>query len=73
MQLVVNDGRLDSKLPSTVIVSTSNSLPVANAGRDQDAYVGELVQLDGSASSDVDGDLLIYQVVLDREAWRQRR
>ncbi|MBK7977101.1 MAG: hypothetical protein IPK07_28835 [Deltaproteobacteria bacterium] len=37
-----------------------NQLPVAVAGQDRDAVVGTLVELDGSSSSDADGDPLSY-------------
>ena len=43
-----------------MIVSTANSAPVARAGADQGAAVGDVVRLDGSASSDVDGDALRF-------------
>src|SRR5439155_10708105 len=56
----VNDGTVNSDLV-TVTVSTLNTPPEANAGPDQSAHVGETVQLDGSASSDADGNTLIYQ------------
>ncbi|MBU2182384.1 MAG: PKD domain-containing protein, partial [Gammaproteobacteria bacterium] len=59
-QLIVNDGLLDSP-PDTMTVSTDNSPPVANAGADQNPFVGDLAQLDGSASYDVDGDALTYR------------
>jgi hypothetical protein len=57
-QLTVNDGALSDS--DTVIVSTSNSAPVANAGPDQTGFVTGVVTLDGTASSDVDGDALSY-------------
>jgi RHS repeat-associated protein len=57
--LVVNDGALDSA-PDAVLVSTVNTPPVADAGPDQAVFVGDAVTLDGSGSSDVDGDALTY-------------
>jgi len=40
--------------------SATNKPPVADAGPDQTVNVGDLVQLDGSGSSDPDGDPLTY-------------
>jgi uncharacterized repeat protein (TIGR01451 family) len=59
LQLVVNDGQQDSAA-DTVTITTQNSAPVANAGVDQTVDLGERVQLDGTVSSDVDGDPLTY-------------
>jgi len=59
VQLVVNDGSADSA-PDSLTVSTLNSPPVADAGDDQSAFVGDTVTLDGSGSTDVDGDLLSH-------------
>jgi len=59
-QLIVNDGVADSAA-DTVAISTSNSAPVANAGSDQSPLFGDTVNLDGSDSSDVDGDLLNFR------------
>ncbi len=58
-QLIVRDGTTDSPA-DTVTLSTVNSKPVANAGPDQTVRVGAVVTLDGSGSSDVDGDKLSY-------------
>lgn len=60
IQLTVNDGTTDSA-PDTVLISTVNSPPVANAGPDQTVFVTDTVTLDGSASTDVDGDPLTFQ------------
>ena len=57
IQLIVNDGTIDSA-PSTVTISTLNSPPVADAGFDQVVLVGNVVQLSGSGSTDVDGNQL---------------
>ena len=59
IQLIVNDGTVDSA-PDTVIINTENSPPVAEAGPNQSVHVGDVVSLDGSGSSDLDGDLLTY-------------
>ena len=59
VSLVVNDGKVDSTA-DTVTISTLNSAPVANAGADKSVYVGNTVTLDGSGSTDVDGNLLTY-------------
>ena len=60
VQLVVNDGTANSS-PDTVALSTLNSVPMAEAGSDQNATVGTVVHLDGSQSSDADGNPLSYQ------------
>jgi hypothetical protein len=60
IQLVVNDGFLNSA-PSQVTISTLYTAPVANAGTGQVVTVGSSVQLDGSGSSDSDGNALAYQ------------
>src|SRR6266850_3100772 len=59
VELIVNDGTAD-RTPDTVQISTQNSRPVASAGPDQTVAVGATVILDGSASTDVDGDRLIF-------------
>jgi hypothetical protein len=59
-ELIVNDGFLDS-VPDRVIIDTRNSAPIANAGSDQSAFVGGMVDLDGGASHDADGNTLSYR------------
>ena len=63
-QLIVNDGTLDS-LPATVTITADDIRPVANAGADQPLVaVRQTVQLDGSGSSDADGDPLSFRWAL---------
>lgn len=60
--LVVRDGALDSA-PSTVTITVSNANlpPVARPGPAQTVAFGTRVRLDGSASSDPNGDALNFQ------------
>lgn len=62
LQLIVNDGQLDSEpdLIEISVNSETNARPVANAGVDNSAIVGEQFQLDGSASSDGDQNTLNF-------------
>ena len=59
--VVVNDGKVDSP-PATVTITAAvgEVAPVANAGAAQSVFTGAAVTLDGSASSDANGDTLAY-------------
>ena len=59
--LTVGDGKATS-IAATVTISASvgNAVPVANAGAVQSVVAGALVTLNGSASSDANGDPLTY-------------
>ena len=63
VQLIVRDNVSFSE-PSLVTITTINSIPVANAGPDQNVLAGDVVQLDGSGSSDADGDPLAFHWAL---------
>jgi formylglycine-generating enzyme required for sulfatase activity len=59
--LTVSDGNATSLSDEVVItVVAANGQPVARAGSDQTVEVGQAVQLDGSGSSDSDGDPVTY-------------
>jgi hypothetical protein len=69
LAMCVSDGGLESVCDGVAVSVTAwstapNRPPVADAGTDQLVTVGENVQLDGSASSDPDGDPMAY-------TWRQ--
>lgn len=61
IRLIVNDGQDNSTFDEVIITSTTgNSAPVADAGNDRDVNTYDLVGLDGSKSSDANGDTLSY-------------
>ena len=62
LTLKVNDGLVDSPADQVVItIKTSNTAPVANGGTDQIVNERVIVTLDGSASTDPDGNPLTYK------------
>jgi hypothetical protein len=60
ISLVVTDVFGAVSTPDNLTVSFENIEPVADSGADQSVMVGDTVHLDGSASSDGNGDLLTY-------------
>jgi len=59
--LRVNDGELTSQAVNVTIVATTNNRPpIADAGNNQSVTTGDVVSLNGSASRDDDGDALTY-------------
>jgi subtilisin family serine protease len=55
-----SNGASDYTQDSCILTQAANRLPVVNAGLDQSVIVGTTVQLDGSQSSDPDGEPLKY-------------
>lgn len=64
--LVVSDGEASSDAATVTITAwADNATPVANAGASsRTAALGETIAVDGSASSDADGDALTYRWTL---------
>lgn len=62
-ELVVNDGNTDSAPDQVTVTVPANLAPLADAGSDQSVSGNAQVTLDGSASSDPDGDALTYSWV----------
>ena len=58
--LVVTDEFGSASDPDSVTVSFDNIQPAADAGADQSVMAGDTVSLDGSGSTDTNGDLLTY-------------
>ncbi len=61
VRLSVDDGEFESPQASVSLEATGTGAPVADAGDDQSVEVGAEVTLDGTASSDPNGDELTYQ------------
>ena len=61
VSLTVSDGSLSSSSGNiTITAATTNSAPVANAGSAQNVVVGATTTLNGSGSSDANGDTITY-------------
>ncbi|MDX8123225.1 PKD domain-containing protein [Janthinobacterium sp. GMG2] len=63
--VIVNDGKVSSNAAAvSITASVANAAPVANAGYAQNVLSGSVVELDGSASSDANGDVLTFAWML---------
>ena len=63
--VIVNDGKVSSNAAAvSITASVANAVPVANAGYAQNVLSGSVVELDGSASSDANGDVLTFAWML---------
>jgi len=61
-QLVVDDGKAESKPDSMVVRATTfDTPPVADAGNDRVVDIGSTVFLNGAGSTDAEGSFLSYQ------------
>lgn len=60
VSLTVTDSDCLQSAPDTVVTSSMNAAPTANAGPDQGTFVGNPVTLDGFGSQDPDGDALTF-------------
>lgn len=65
LELIVNDGTIDSSTDRvSITASSANSAPKAYAGDNQNVNTSTNVTLDGSKSSDANGDSLTYKWLL---------
>jgi hypothetical protein len=60
VSLLVTDECAASSEPDTVTISSENLAPTADAGPDRGAYPDDVVELDGTGSSDPEDDPLTY-------------
>lgn len=60
LELTVDDGQLSATDEVEITAELANGAPTANAGPDQAVSVGDTVQLNGSGSTDPDGDTLTF-------------
>jgi hypothetical protein len=68
IELVVTDSEGAVSESDSVVISTWNTAPVADAGEDQAIIIpGMTVQLDGTQSWDDDGDPITYSWTLDQK------
>ncbi len=62
IELTVNDGSLDSSVDKVrITATTSNAKPIAKAGSDQNKNTGSKITLDGSKSTDANGDDITFR------------
>lgn len=57
--ITIHEG-VENEVQVVIMKNETNSKPEADAGEDQNVSVGDTVVLDGSSSSDADGDSLTY-------------
>jgi len=60
LELTVSDGTLSDTDTVIITAGTPNAAPTANAGPDQNAVTSQPVTLDGSGSSDPNGDTITF-------------
>jgi len=61
VSLTVSDESLSSEQTQMINVTSQNIAPIADAGVDQEVLLNAALELDGSASSDAEGEVLLYR------------
>ncbi len=64
VRLTVSDGLVSATDDAVITVTVANTPPIANAGPDQFGFVSGTLQLDGTESTDPDGDELTFEWVV---------
>ncbi|MAD80282.1 MAG: hypothetical protein CMJ50_05470 [Planctomycetaceae bacterium] len=67
LQVTDDDGAQDTDTTSITITAPPNAAPTAKAGGPYEGVVGNTITLDGSASTDTDGTIVLYQWDLDSD------
>ncbi len=65
LQITDDDGAQDTDTTSITVTAPPNAAPTAEAGGPYEGVVGNTITLDGSASVDADGTIVLYQWDLD--------
>ncbi|CUV66609.1 hypothetical protein BN3087_960003 [Sulfurovum sp. enrichment culture clone C5] len=58
---MIQDSASQKQYDEVIVTVTDGKPPVANAGNDQEIYVGDNATLDASQSSDIDGNIVAYE------------
>ena len=61
IQLVITDTRGVKEFDEVIVYVIDGNLPVAHAGKDQSAELGDIIELNASKSYDLDGTIISYE------------
>jgi len=67
LRVTDDDGAQDTATATVTVEAPPNVAPTAEAGGPYESVVGNVIMLDGSASTDADGTIVLYQWDLDND------